>query len=901
MSPSDFEIEDLEPDIEDLKGEPGEPGPQGPKGAKGDTGPQGPKGDAGPEGKQGPQGVQGIQGVKGDAGRDGTPGYNGVDGKDGKDGTSLDFKWDGTKLGIKKSDSKAYIFTDLATAKEGWTSDIMGSTKRFRLVSSGAGTSIINGVGNRQATLKSLVAGSNVTITDNGTSITIAASGGGAGSSPLTTKGDVWGFSTVDARIPVGTDGQVLTADSAQALGVKWATPSGGGGLSAIAAYSTLSNNTALSAVPVATQSFILGTPSFSPAGAAAQFTQTVNGTYQYLIQNASSGASASTDFVATADTGSDTTQYVNLGVNNSGFSVGTWTINGALDGYLYTSDGAMAVGTASNKPLDFFTGGTLLANKRMSISGTGAVTIGGTLGVTGAVTGSNLSGTNTGDQVVPVNTTSTASQFFTAYNNITGAFTKAQPAFSDVSGTATSGQYVTMVGDSGSGGTKGAVPAPAAGDAAASKFLKADGTWAAPAGGGSPAFSSITGGTNTTAAMVVGTGASLAASGSGSITATAITSTGITDSTAAGRTILTTAAGTAGQVLKLNSSAVPAYSTDPLDLQFFGDGSDGTVTISSGTTTLTRDMYYANLTISGTGQISSQSFRIFVSGTLDLSNAPANSIQKNSTTGGNGGATGTAGTGNAGAGAGSLGAAQNGGAGGAGGLGAGATGAAGGGGQNGGSGGLGAGGGAGSGGAGGGASGGTASTPFLLRRPEFHLLRGATLIGMGSGGRGGGSGGGDGTNNGGGGGGGSGGAGCVYITARTINRGASTAVSAIQAISGKAGNGGTPTTGNAGGGGGAGAGGGGWIYIIYRYLTGATGTNILDAGGGGGGNGGNGVGTGLGGNGGSSGDGGRVTLINIETGTLIETTGAAGSAGTNASGITGGTGAATNNFRVSL
>lgn len=42
------------------------------------------------------------------------------------------------------------------------------------------------------------------------------------------------------------------------------------------------------------------------------------------------------------------------------------------------------------------------------------------------------------------------------------------------------------MVGDSGSGGTKGLAPAPATGDAAASKFLKADGTWATPAGGGS-------------------------------------------------------------------------------------------------------------------------------------------------------------------------------------------------------------------------------------------------------------------------------------------------------------------------------------------------------------------------------------------------------------------------------
>lgn len=42
-----------------------------------------------------------------------------------------------------------------------------------------------------------------------------------------------------------------------------------------------------------------------------------------------------------------------------------------------------------------------------------------------------------------------------------------------------------TMVGDSGAGGTKGLVPAPAAGDAAAGKYLDADGTWTVPPGGG--------------------------------------------------------------------------------------------------------------------------------------------------------------------------------------------------------------------------------------------------------------------------------------------------------------------------------------------------------------------------------------------------------------------------------
>lgn len=51
----------------------------------------------------------------------------------------------------------------------------------------------------------------------------ITATVSGGATSPLTTKGDVWGFSTVDARIPVGSNGTVLTADSTQTLGVKWA------------------------------------------------------------------------------------------------------------------------------------------------------------------------------------------------------------------------------------------------------------------------------------------------------------------------------------------------------------------------------------------------------------------------------------------------------------------------------------------------------------------------------------------------------------------------------------------------------------------------------------------------------------------------------------------------------
>tara|TARA_R110000787_G_scaffold53701_2_gene125529 strand:- start:238 stop:1494 length:1257 start_codon:yes stop_codon:yes gene_type:complete len=52
--------------------------------------------------------------------------------------------------------------------------------------------------------------------------------GGGVSEEMLTTKGDTHGYTTENARVPIGVDGQILTADSTQALGLGWATAGGG-------------------------------------------------------------------------------------------------------------------------------------------------------------------------------------------------------------------------------------------------------------------------------------------------------------------------------------------------------------------------------------------------------------------------------------------------------------------------------------------------------------------------------------------------------------------------------------------------------------------------------------------------------------------------------------------------
>jgi hypothetical protein len=311
------------------------------------------------------------------------------------------------------------------------------------------------------------------------------------------------------------------------------------------------------------------------------------------------------------------------------------------------------------------------------------------------------------------------------------------------------------------------------------------------------------------------------------------------------------------------------------------GDCSDGNATISSGTTTLTRDMYYNNLTLNGTGVISVQNQRIFVCGTLDITAAAAGAFFANGGAGGTGGATGTAGSAGANTAVGTNLTGRAGGAGGAGGTAAGTEGAAA---TSGnaiscvtgtnGSGASGAAGGTGASGAGGVIRGQSACTAWPMRDIAMWFTpqtgAGAQIFTAGSG-AGGSGGGGDTTNSGAGGGGGGASGATIYVAAGTIATSVSTPAGVFSAKGGAGGNGGTPTVGNTGGGGGGGGGSGGWAVIKWNARTGVTVTNAIQTTAGTSGTGGTGHGTGTNGNNGgaTASQPGLIQTLDFSTGTI--------------------------------
>ena len=134
--------------------------------------------------------------------------------------------------------------------------------------------------------------------------------------------------------------------------------------------------------------------------------------TYQQIvIQNANSGTQASGDLVITSDSGNDSVNYVDFGINSSLYSNSTYGITGAGDAYLYSSDSKLVLGTASVKDVIIHAGGTTATNRVLTVN-TSAVTVNNlpfNVG-TGSVTATNAT-------FQGINLTSNASVAFSTYS----------------------------------------------------------------------------------------------------------------------------------------------------------------------------------------------------------------------------------------------------------------------------------------------------------------------------------------------------------------------------------------------------------------------------------------------------------------------------------------------------
>ena len=208
------------------------------------------------------------------------------------------------------------------------------------------------------------------------------------------------------AGVLIGGSGYLLGNNGSRNITLNYGGSSGIVGLQANVQVGTSGSGTILVPGTVTTGvNSILAGPTFTPLpNTMAGFVSNVNSYTQLTIQNKNAGADATTDFIATADNGSDTVNYLDLGIINSGYDANTPTnslgnIVFAADSYLYAqgntgnasqSGGNLAIGTTvAGKSVKIFAGGANNNSIVATISNTGA-NITGNLTLSGNIIGSN-------------------------------------------------------------------------------------------------------------------------------------------------------------------------------------------------------------------------------------------------------------------------------------------------------------------------------------------------------------------------------------------------------------------------------------------------------------------------------------------------------------------------------
>ena len=327
-------------------------------------------------------------------------------------------------------------------------------------VAGGAGIAGALNVGSTVIASGNIVAGSGTTSSSTTTGALVVAGSGGAGIGGALNVGGVVQFTNATQNTGAST-GALQVTGGAYIGGNLWV----GGNI----------NLTSSTVINSPTGQFTGNAAGFGAlyAGITAGYVyqpQTViqastnfNGYAQVNNQNISSGTSASTDFVATMDTGTAGTGYIDMGINSSGYNGATngQTLSYAGDGYLYVqanatgSLGNLMLGTAATTGNIFFVAGGLNTNNQVmtittantvvvtsSVAATntssGALQVQGGVGVTGAVYAGSIQNT-------PIGSTTASTGNFTTLNATTSVTTATLNA-ATIGNVGASGQFGTII-----------------------------------------------------------------------------------------------------------------------------------------------------------------------------------------------------------------------------------------------------------------------------------------------------------------------------------------------------------------------------------------------------------------------------------------------------------------------
>ena len=175
------------------------------------------------------------------------------------------------------------------------------------------------------------------------------------------------------------TNGVYTTGDQTIA-GIKTFTAINTGKIAATNSSSSTSTTGAIS----------YGTNSYTDTGLMANFTSSIAGYNQVIIQNTSAATTASANLILSNNLGTATTNYGEIGINSSTFTgSGSANIPGAV--YIGAANGDLVFGTNTNKAIHFYTNSS--TTDALTISGAGVATF--TQTIVGSINGNAGTVTN--------------------------------------------------------------------------------------------------------------------------------------------------------------------------------------------------------------------------------------------------------------------------------------------------------------------------------------------------------------------------------------------------------------------------------------------------------------------------------------------------------------------------